>query len=205
MPFWTVRGEGPTIRPFGWPPHPQIPFMPLHLRPLLIALGLSGCTSRQAAVGSPSPTTSSATSSAPARFTTITFERTPCFGTCPVYSVSVSVGASGAGTVTFRGERNVDSVGTFTATISPAAVDALGRAFEEARYFELESRYTHGEVNCRAEYATDASSIRTAITTPTRTKSIDHDLGCGNVPARLPELYRKFDSIVGTARWIGPR
>jgi hypothetical protein len=174
--------------------------MPLHLRLLVLAaLGL-GCGPRQAAVGSPSSAGTSASTSAAPSFTTVTFERTPCFGTCPVYRVSVS----GSGSVRFEGMRHVDSVGVFTGMISAAAVAALGRAVDEAGYFDLDSKYGYGEANCR-EYATDASRILTSVTMPARTKSIEHDLGCANVPARLADLYRKFDTIVGTARWIGSR
>ena len=51
-----------------------------------------------------------------------------------------------------------------------------------------------------------ASRVLTSVTTPDQTKSIDHDLGCGDqAPAALPDLYRKFDEIVGTKRWIGNR
>jgi hypothetical protein len=173
--------------------------MPFYSRPLLlVALGLPGCTSRQAAVGS--PPASSTAAAATTRFTTVTFERTPCYGTCAVYKVNVA----GDGTVRFTGERNVDSVGTFMAMITPAAVTALGQAFDEAKYYDLDSKYGMGQANC-SPYGTDASSIRTSITTTTRSKSVDHDLGCGNVPTRLADLYRKFDTIVGTARWIGRR
>jgi hypothetical protein len=130
---------------------------------------------------------------------TATFERTPCFGTCPVYKVSVS----GNGDVRFEGIRNVDSVGVFNGRIDPSAVQKLAGAFDEAKYFSLESSYSHS--NC-PNYGTDASRILTSITTPDQTKSIDHDLGCGDqAPAALPDLYRKFDEIVGTKRWIGNR
>ncbi len=176
--------------------------MPVLFRPLLVlALGLSlpGCNSRQAAVGSP-PAGTSATSAQATRFTAVTFERTPCFGTCPVYRVNVT----GDGSVSFRGINHVDSVGTFTTMISPSAVAELGRAFDDARYFELDSKYVYGEANCR-EYGTDASRILTSIAAAGRSKNIEHDLGCGNVPTRLADLYRKFDTIVGTARWIGRR
>jgi hypothetical protein len=158
-----------------------------------LAIGLAtliGCTNRQAAVGSPS-------GSAP--FTAITFERTPCFGTCPVYRVRVS----GSGSVSFTGIRNVDSVGTFTGHIDAAAVQALRKAFEDAKYTSLLPAY--GQSNC-SPYGTDAARILTSITTGDQTKSVDHDLGCGNAaPAALPDLYRKFDSIVGITRWMGNR
>jgi hypothetical protein len=131
-------------------------------------------------------------------FTNVTFERTPCFGTCPVYKVSVS----GDGTVTFVGERNVDSVGTYVSHIDSGAVKALGQAFADADYADMRATYDH--TNC-PEYATDLSRVLTSITTAEGTKRVDHDLGCSQAPAKLAELYRKFDEIVGTAKWVGRR
>lgn len=166
-----------------------------------LAIGVAtliSCTSRQAAVGSPSSTTSQGPTGL-TTFTAITFERTPCFGTCPVYRVSVS----GNGSVSFTGIRNVDSVGTFTGHLDAAAMRSLRAAFDDAKYFSLQSVY--GQSNC-SPYGTDAARILTSVTTPDQTKSIDHDLGCGTAaPAALPELYRKFDNIVGVTRWIGNR
>jgi hypothetical protein len=174
--------------------------MPLSLpsRALVMAAfsAIAGCQNRQAAVGSPasSPTVSTAPG-----FATVTFERTPCFGTCPVYKVTVM----GDGVVRFDGTRNVDSVGTYNGRISAAAVVDLRRAFEDAKYWTLASKYDQS--TCPA-YGTDAARILTSIITPTQSKSIEHDLGCGGqAPAQLADLYRRFDTIVGTARWIGNR
>ena len=161
--------------------------------------GLAGC-SRQAAVGSPATAVSSSASTRPAAFTTITFERTPCFGTCPVYRVSVS----GSGSTRFEGLRNVDSVGTFGRSLDAASVAALGRAFDDAQYFSFDDKYGYGTANCPV-YASDAPTIITSMTTPQRTKRVEHDLGCANVTSRLADLYRRFDEIVGTSRWIGRR
>lgn len=164
--------------------------------------GLAGC-SRQSSVGSPGTSVSTTTATArPAAFTTVTFERTPCFGTCPVYRVSVS--GSGSGNVRFEGLRNVDSVGTFTGTLPAASVSALGKAFDDAQYYAFDDKYGYGTANCPL-YASDAQTIITSITTPQRTKRVEHDLGCANSPARLADLYRRFDEIVGTSRWIGRR
>ena len=116
-----------------------------------------------------------------------------------MYKVSVS----GDGTVTFEGERNVDSVGTYVGHLDAGAVKALGQAFADAHYADMRATYDH--TNC-PEYATDLSRVLTSITTAEGTKRVDHDLGCGGQgPAQLVELYKKFDEIVGTAKWVGRR
>ena len=50
---------------------------------------------------------------APAAGPAVTLERTPCFGTCPVYTVAISR----SGEVTFDGKRHVAHTGQATATI----------------------------------------------------------------------------------------
>jgi hypothetical protein len=174
-----------AFSPFGTLPCPQIPSMPLSSASRALAVAaiaaLSNCAAKTASLS------------------TATFERTPCFGTCPVYKISVN----GNGDVRFEGIRNVDSVGVFTGRIDASAVQKLARAFEDANYFALLPRYSQN--NC-PNYGTDASRILTSITTPEQTKRIDHDLGCGDqAPAALPVLYQAFDEIVGTKRWIGNR
>lgn len=166
----------------------------------LAAVMLAACNSRQAAVGSATSTSTVTSGSAIAAFDAITFERTPCFGTCPVYQVRVT----GDGLVTFIGSRNVDSTGTYMARLDATRIAALRQAFDDARYFTLDDKYAYREPNC-AEYGTDAPRILTSYSTADRTKRVDHDLGCANVPASLATLYRRFDQIVGTDRWIGRR
>lgn len=165
---------------------------------IALTLYLGACSGRQASVGSSAPPSSSSTRAT--TFSSVTFERTPCFGTCPVYAITVA----GDGSVVFNGTRNVDSTGRFIGRIDVGRVASLRRAFDDAQYFALDDKYGYGEANCR-EYGTDAARILTSITTPERTKRVDHDLGCSNVPTRLADLYRRFDEIVGTSRWIGRR
>lgn len=129
----------------------------------------------------------------------ITLERTPCFGTCPVYVVSVA----GDGSVIFSGRANVDSV-SGSARLPDTQVAALVRLFYDIQYFTLDDKYASGESNCRI-YATDAPSVITSITTADKTKRVEHDLGCPNAPNGLTALERKLDEIIGTSRWVGHR
>lgn len=165
---------------------------------IVLTIVLGACSGRQVSVGSSAPSSSSSTRAT--TFSSVTFERTPCFGTCPVYAITVA----GDGSVVFTGIRNVDSTGRFTGRLDASRVASLRRAFDDAQYFALDDKYGYGEANCR-EYGNDAARILTSIATPERTKRIDHDLGCANVPTRLADLYRRFDEIVGTSRWIGRR
>jgi hypothetical protein len=54
----------------------------------------------------------------------ITLERGMCFGTCPVYSVSLF----GNGTIAWMGEMYVEAAGNRTDSLDPALVSEIGRA-----------------------------------------------------------------------------
>lgn len=67
----------------------------------------------------------------------IELERSPCYGSCPSYSVTIE----GNGRVTFVGRDYVSEVGRRETQISEEAVRTLLRAFDDARFFELEDSY----------------------------------------------------------------
>lgn len=131
----------------------------------------------------------------PAPFISITLERTPCFGTCPVYRVSIA----GDGAVLFEGRNHVDSAHA-TSRLSADEVMALRRFFDDARFFELDDSYVSGEKNC-TPYFTDAPTVITSIAIDGRSKGVRHDRGCGGVPERLSSLEDGIDRIVGVWRW----
>lgn len=158
----------------------------------LCALTLAACAPNGAV-----PDTSAATPSVVPAFTRVTLERKPCFGTCPVYRVSVA----GDGAVAFEGLGYVDSIGSFTGRIDADRVAALARLFEEQGYFALDDKYAYGEPSCPS-YATDAPTVITSVTIGNRSKRVEHDLGCAGVPQRLSDLESRIDEIVGTSRWI---
>src|SRR4051812_16205110 len=96
---WTARREMQAVLPFRFAVRPSDSGMPLSTTTRALALAV---TAALATCNVKTPT-----------FSTVTFERTPCFGTCPVYRVNVN----GNGEVKFEGIRNVDSVGTFVGHI----------------------------------------------------------------------------------------
>lgn len=125
----------------------------------------------------------------------VTFERGPCFGTCPVYILTVFAD----GTVAFKGVGFVLAEGTQTATLSPQQVTELYHAVLEADFFDLEDRY---EVA-----ATDLPSILTTVTMDGQIKSVYHyGLGCGTeldlAPPGLCALEALLESIPAANAWV---
>jgi Domain of unknown function (DUF6438) len=153
----------------------------------LIVLVLAGCSRREAAPAA-EPETGPA----------VTLERTPCFGTCPVYTVTISHG----GEVTFNGKRHVEQTGQATATIPRARVDSLMAELEAAGYFGFADAYVMDSPACGL-YATDSPTVITSATREGETKTVRHDRGCSAAPPELSRLEQRIDEVAGTGRWIG--
>jgi hypothetical protein len=158
-----------------------------------LALGLAGCAPRTAATPA-AQQASEGTAAAPA----ISLERTPCFGSCPVYTISVSP----SGQVTFEGRAHVLQLGTASGQISKQQVDALLVELERAGYFGFASRYDPSEPAC-GRYVTDLPSAISSATLGGRTKRIEHDHGCGEAPGALVVLEKRIDEVLGSERWTG--
>jgi hypothetical protein len=127
----------------------------------------------------------------------IRLERGPCFGTCPVYSVTLE----GSGAVLFEGRRFVADTGISTGHVPPARVDGLVAELIAGGYFDFADRYRAGEPGCE-RYATDLPSVTTEVRAGGRRKRIEHDHGCVEAPEALAVLEGRIDSVAGVARWI---
>ncbi len=68
----------------------------------------------------------------------ISLERTPCYGTCPIYKMEVF----SDGSAFFHGERFVDKIGDFQFTVSKKTIDYILKRAEEIGFFEMEDIYT---------------------------------------------------------------
>ena len=129
----------------------------------------------------------------------VTLERTPCFGTCPVYRVSVAR----SGAVQFTGTHHVARQGTATDDIGPERADSLVKALEAGGYFDFADEYVMNAPAC-GQYATDSPTVITSVTAGGRTKRIRHDYGCFATPRALAALEGLIDEVTGTARWVSP-
>lgn len=129
----------------------------------------------------------------------ITLERTACFGTCPMYTLTIT----SDGAVTFNGRRFTKVTGIARGKISPNDFRQLVSEFEKINYFSLPDSYTPGTPVC-PQRITDMPSAITAIHFQGKVKSVSHYYGCGNAPAleRLTALEKKIDEVAGTQKWI---
>jgi uncharacterized protein DUF6438 len=119
-------------------------------------------------------------------------QRTACYGTCPIYKVTVF----SDGTLKYEGERFVKKIGAATAKLSPAEVEALARAFQQADFFALADKYEKYEM-------TDAPSAITSFDDGKKQKTVSHYHGDRSAPAALRTLEDRIDAIVHIERFIG--
>ena len=156
---------------------------------LALAAGVVACGPRAPQAPAPDAAATPAT--------VVALERGPCFGTCPVYRVTLS----GDGLVEFVGTRFVSRVGADSARVAPETVEGLVRSLEEGGFFALADAYLPDAPAC-GRYHTDAPTVSISVQAPGRAKTVRHDHGCGGAPEELTRLEHLIDSIAGTARWI---
>jgi len=121
----------------------------------------------------------------------ITLERTECFGTCPVYRLTVY----GYGAVIYEGIRFAQVQGTMKTTISEEKIKQLVSEFQKLDYFSLRDSYEERNV-------TDMPSTITSLTINGNKKTVRHYHGDLSTPKELIELEDKIDEIVNTNQWI---
>jgi hypothetical protein len=128
----------------------------------------------------------------------IVLERRPCFGACPVYTVTMER----SGAVRFEGRRFVSDTGVLVGAVPPGRADSLFREIEAAGFFGFSDRYAMGDPGC-GPYATDLPGAVIEVRSEGRTKRVEHDRGCAGAPAALATIENRIDTVSGVRRWIG--
>jgi hypothetical protein len=164
---------------------------------LAAAALLAGCGRAPSAEQAPVPADSTAGQSAgPGDY--VTLERGPCFGTCPVYRVTVAR----SGAVTFDGRRFVADSGTSRDSIPAADADRLFRQLADAGWTGFARRYAMGEPGC-GRFATDLPTVVIELSLAGVQRRVEHDHGCQDAPEVLNRLEQGIDSVAGVTRWVG--
>lgn len=132
-----------------------------------------------------------ATATEEANTPVITLERTPCFGTCPVYTVEIYAD----GTVKYNGEKFVQVLGEQTSQIDPQTVTAMVAAFDSLGYFDWN--------DFNSMTISDLPSTITSVTRDGVTHRIDRYGGDHNAPLELIYLEQWIDVMANTAQWTG--
>lgn len=125
---------------------------------------------------------------------TVSMTRTPCFGLCPSYTVTIN----GDGKVAFEGRDHTAVKGPAEGVISAKNLRALAAAIEKASFFELKDEYSEMRI-------TDQITVITKVEWDGRRKTVTHYHGDTSAPPRLRALEDRIDQLAGTSRWIKTR
>ncbi len=161
-------------------------------------MALAGCMTEPASRAVPAPPEAQVPPSVQEAFDSIRLSRTPCFGRCPVYSVTVHAD----GRVEYRGERWVASTGARSGAADPRELAALS-AFLQAHPLPPVADYRPGKAGCGTPVTTDLPGASITIEQAGKTRTLHHYRGCPNAPDWLAELAIRIDLAAGSGRWVG--
>jgi len=117
----------------------------------------------------------------------IIYQTTPCFGRCPVYTMTISAATK---QITFLGKSDTEKIGTFTKTISDQEIADLVNAFEKANFFSLEDKYLGVITDFPSKYITYSHNGLT--------KKIQDRSGGPDV---IHELEKLLETIANSEGW----
>ena len=133
---------------------------------------------------------------AESEITTITLERTPCFGTCPVYKLTIHR----SGKVEYEGKDHVREKGIRTGKISAGDFDKLVKKIDEINFFSLNDRYDGKNPDGSGVTVTDLPTRTIGVTRDSRTKTVENYF---RGPKGLKELEDLIDELTNSAEWVG--
>ena len=116
----------------------------------------------------------------------ITMSKTPCFGTCPVYEITID----GKGNVSYDGKQNVKLEGKHEMNFPPDPVNEVFKAFAEGNFWDYEDEYTDNIADLHTTYI--------AFTHDGQSKRITDYYGS---PKSLKELEKKVENLLETLVW----
>ncbi len=122
----------------------------------------------------------------------IGLERTACYGTCPVYTLTIDQD----GRVQYDGKMFVAAEGRRTRQIDPGQVREIVAFALSIDFFGLRNRYEP-----KMQVA-DLPTTITSLQLDGRRKRVENYAGA---PEQLRRLETMIDEAAGVAEWVGPR
>lgn len=113
-------------------------------------------------------------------------ERTPCFGNCPTYTMTIYTD----GFVEFHGTRGVDMIGDYTTTISDKKLENFKTQAKAIGFSEMKDKYD-GPVS-------DLPSTTTVLMIDGERKEVYRRF---DYPKRILILEQCFDDLIKTEKW----
>ena len=111
----------------------------------------------------------------------IQLKKTPCYGTCPVYTIKIDQKGNGI----FNGFENTDYTGLYSFRLNNKQLEGLITSFEQSGFFEMEDKY-HG-------YVSDLPTIYLTYQSDGKKKKIMDYYGA---PPELKDLEKQIETLV---------
>lgn len=132
-----------------------------------------------------------------AKISAITLERTACYGTCPVYKVTLRRD----GTVTYEGKQFVKASGRRSHKISTDRFLRLAQEIRQVGFFALQDEYSHKKnADGSATFVTDLPTTITTVEAGEKRKTVKNYFGG---PKRLFDLEQLIDEIAQSNILVG--
>lgn len=130
--------------------------------------------------------------------TVVKLKRTACYGTCPVYTVSVKAN----GVVEFEGHEYVSFKGFQTDSLPKERVAQIEKELIKVKFLKMKSHLDSGSWGCFIS-ATDSSHIIIEGIVKNRKKAVSTYLGCESRQVdEVISLANYIDQVIGTSKWV---
>lgn len=149
---------------------------------MILLLATTACKGKKDVVADQSSET---TTSAP--FEVIRYVKTPCFGTCPQFTMAIR----SDGFAFYEGKMFVEMEGSWRGQWSQKQIEAVLLKAEEIGYTSLDPTYDN-------RFVTDLPSTTTVLTFDGEPKSV---LNRYDGPKELAQLYILIDGIIEDVKW----
>lgn len=111
----------------------------------------------------------------------VSLKRTPCYGKCPTYRITIKDN----GELVYEGKRFVEKLGTHTGMVTSEDVENIQKKVKEIDYFNLEDAYD-----------VPISDFPTCVTTVNMDGKEKSIMNKQNAPASLRNFEKYIDSLI---------
>lgn len=125
--------------------------------------------------------------------TSVTLERGICFGTCPVYTLTIFAN----GSVVYEGKDFVKELGVRNGSVNASIAEELFRMIDTSGFIDLADSYSAYDI-------TDMPSATITLITKTKVKRVEHYHGDMTAPPILTDLENAIDQAANITRWTEP-
>ncbi len=120
----------------------------------------------------------------------LTFQRTACFGQCPVYKLTIARD----GNMTYEGIRNVKRMGLYTAMLNPDEQKELIARMNNSKFFSLQESYP-----AKKEMITDLPNAITTYSWSGRSHTVTNN---HEAPQELLQVEAYIDAMIEDRQWV---